>query len=491
MNATASLGAITSTTANAPPAPGLLDRTLDPAGVPVKGGALLIASVLWVLLGTAAFFALYAISARDLSPTGTFISALAAGGIGSAVASLSLRKLPGYRWFLACMAAAYLLRVLVGVALYQQVLDPDYFYGTGKYVDSNWEFRWTYQNVMTAADHVLKSGEWRASKVLDDRVDKNLHIHEWMGYFMAAGESRNALDLTPFNAFHHMVAAILVVAMALACGYPPRVAWFSGALVAWIPWAFPGSLMWRDSVGFAAVVLAVAFLCIGREFGIVTSMFCLVPASLLAWADRRAYFAAIVVLAGLSLLFDQQRKVSAGYLKVPRLALVLVLIAGVAYYFSHHIGEIAFAGHQAQASGGYLASRIVLVPLLVLRGLAGPFPWFVGSRFTPYVVFDYLFHLLQFALFLIYVANFRSIVARANILTYAAALFWVIGFISGGVHTAYLAVAFPFVVAPVLATGSKFWKYLAFSAVCFVLANMFYVAAGLTGSGMVMGTTGY
>jgi hypothetical protein len=383
------------------------------------------------------------------------------------------------------------MRVLVGVLFYVDSLDPDYFDGKGKYVNKNWEYQWTYTNAILIADNVSKKGEWRPSHIVDPKVDKNLYIHAWMGYFLAAGGSRHALDLTPFNAFHHAVAGILIASIALACGYPLRVSLLSGVLVAWIPWAFAASIMWRDSVGFAWVVLAVAFLCIGRTLGMLGSLVMSIPAAFLAWADRSAYLVAIVAITTLSILYDQQKSLRTSVLKVPRLIAVSLLLAAGVFILSHNIGQVAFERHQQHSSDSYLLSRVTLVPLLILRALAGPFPWFVGSKFDLYVLCDYLFHLLQFAVFLIYVMNWRSILGRINILTYSAMIFWVMAFIAGGVHTAYLAVAFPFVLPPILSTGASVWKYALISAACFLLGNVLWLSFGLGGSGLVLRTTGY
>ena len=471
--------------ATAPGAP----LCMEPAQQSYRG--VLIATLFWTALGTALFFALSGLLAGDQGAGGTLCSAFCSGALGVLVGSLGLRKLPGYRMLLLLLLGAYLLRVALGVALYLNTHDSDYFNGGGKYVDSNWEFRWTYENVKNAADILAKGENPLKSRMMDPRVDKNPFIHLWMGCFLATGPSRHALDLTPFNAFHHIIAGILLVGMALSCGYSSRVSLYSGALLAWVPWAFPASLMWRDSVGLTWVVLAIALLCVGRQLGTLATLVLAIPAACLAWADRAAYLAAIALICCLSLVYDQQKSVRANSWKGPRLALILVLVAAGALVLAPHIGALAFARHEQQATGGYASSRVVLVPLLVLRALAGPFPWFNGGQVNPYVVFDYLFHLVQFALFLIYLVHWRIILSRANILTYSAAIFWFMAFISGGVHTAYLAVAFPFLLPPVLDTGASLGKYLLFSGAGFLVANVLWISFGLAGSGLVLGTTGY
>jgi hypothetical protein len=461
--------------------------------------ALLISSIGWVFLGILLHFWLFAMSAEGLSPTGTLVCAFISGGVAVLVSSLSLRRLAGYKLFLAAILAAYFLRVFTGVVIYQASYDSNYFDGQGKYINNGLkgnEFVWTYENTIRAADSLLNKGEWRPKEIFDAKGidDKNAHIHTYMGLFMAGGKSKHALDLAPFNAFHHVIAGIFVVGLALSCGYQLRIAFLSGALIAWIPWIFPASTMLRDSVGLAAVVLAMVFLYIGKEFGFIGSLLSAVPAAFLAWADRSVYFAAIVLITVLSIMFDQQSKTLSNPIKVLRLILVLLVLAICLYTLSHDIGSMAVdKRHEGLVRSDNISFRLLTLPLLILRALAGPFPWFlgVGKYFTYYNLFDYLYHVVQFAMFLIFIANYRYILARANTLIFAAAIFWVLGFIAGGVHTSYLAVASPFAVSPILNTGANVWKYVLISAICFILANVVYVSMGLAGSGLVLGTTGY
>ena len=454
---------------------------------------MLLSAVFWTLAGTAVFFALFAVLAPEKDPFETLIASSFAGVCGVLVSSLWISRFKGYRFFLILIITAYILRVLVGVFLYLDVKDKNYFQGNGRYpvLAKDNEFYWTYDYVTIAAD-ILSHRNISRTKAHDiKKEDKNVYIHVWMGAFMAAGDSRHALDLAPFNAFHHAVAGILVIALALACGYPHRVSLWSGALIAWIPWGFPASMMWRDSVGFLWVVLAVVLLCIGRELGVMGSLSFAIPASFLAWSNRSPYFMAIVLITVLSILYDQRKSSEQSTSKLPRLILLLTFLLIGLFVFKNQISLLAFSKHQGQVSSGSMSSRLLMSPLLLLRALAGPFPWFVGSKYDTAVLFDYIFHVFQFAVFLIYVAKWRIIKSRITLLTYAAAIFWVFGFIAGGVHTSYLAVSAPFVLPPVLDTGASFWKYLLVSVLCFVIGNVAYISLGLVGSGYVLGTTGY
>ena len=200
---------------------------------------------------------------------------------------------------------------------------------------------------------------------------------------------------------------------------------------------------------------------------------------------------AIVAITVLSMVYDRQKSSGSSGANITKFILVSAVVVIGLIAVGHDISTAAFVRHQSQVSSGALMFRLLVMPLLVLRALAGPFPWFVGSGYDTYVLFDYFYHVFQFALFLMFVLNWRQIMSRVTILTYSGAVFWVAGFIAGGVHTAYLALAAPFLVPQAIGTGASLWKFLAISAVCFAIANVVYVSLGLTGSGLVLGVTGY
>ena len=469
----------------------------DSSAAASAGAAFLLANIGWVFFGVMLFFGLFAVSAPELSPAGTLVCAFVAGGIGVVASSLCLRHIAGYKLFLAAIVTAYFLRVISGVVIYQYSYDRNYFDGQGTYVNTGLkgnESAWTYINAIRAEDSLLNKGEWRPSVIFRDFDDKNGHIHTYMGLFLAGGHSKHALDLAPFNAFHHVISGILVVGLALSCGYSVRTSLWSGAFIAWIPWLFPASTMLRDSVGLAAIVLAMVLLFVGKKFGLIGSLLFAVPAAFLAWSDRSVYFAAMVLITIFTIMFDDQSKTTSTTIKIAKFIVVFFVIAACIYYLRHDIGSMAIDDrHAGLVNSGNISFRLLTLPLLFLRALAGPFPWFygVGQYFTYYNVFDYLYHVAQFAMFLMFVANYRLILAGPKTLIFAAAVYWVMGFMSGGVHTSYLAVAAPFALPPILSAGASVKTYVLISAVCFVVANVLYVTMGLAGSGLVLGVTGY
>ncbi len=469
---------------------------LDTPAVPARSARAVLFSVIsWTLAGTVLFFSVYALLARQGdSPLWTLISAFLAGGVGVYTATLWFRKLPGYRVAQIAILGSYALRILFGIIIYLCVTDSGYFGGNGTYpLTHNYqEFYWTYAQTMRAAVILTNNSKFAVKYSIPMNEDKNANIHMYMGAFMAAGGSRHALDIASLNAFHHAVIGILIVGLALACGYSPRVSLLSGTVAAWIPWAFAASLMWRDCVGLAWVVMAVALLCLGKEFGVFGSLLSIIPAGFLAWSDRTPYLLAVVIIALFAILFDQQKRVASGYFKLVRLVIVLTLLVFLFIKLGHLVDTAALGKyHTNQASGSFLSFRLLVFPLLILRALAGPFPWFFTEVFDLYTVFDYAFHVFQLAILIILVLNWRAVLARANILTYCAMVFWGIAVLAGGVHTAYLAVAAPFCIPLAVNTEYKLWKFLVFAASLFIAFNFLYYLSGLQGSHWIMGITGY
>lgn len=452
----------------------------------------IISNVVWIVIGTALIFILFAVTGRGQSLFGTMICSFFSGFVGIIVSSLSLRKFSGYKLFLALILAAYFLRVVTGVIIYQCSYDGDYFKKQGMYVNSEdhkKEYLWTYLNVLIAADRVAK-GEWRTTKIFTKEIEnKNPYLHTWMGYFMASGNSKHALDLAPFNAYHHAISGILITGLALASCYPANVALFSGILTAWIPWGFPSSIMWRDSVGFAGILLSVCFLSIGRHYGSYMYLLMAIPACFFSWINRTPYLFAIYFIVIFTILSIKKNNNESNFFKLTNFLLLTIFVFAVNIYFFQDIALLSFERYSGKFSDYTL--RILTFPLLVLRALAGPFPWFVGSSFNFYVFFDYIYHVLQLSIFLILIVNFKRIIQRANILFYTGVIFWLIGVYAIGVHTAYLAVGFPFVLPAILSTDSNLFKYFFISAMCFIFFNAGYILLNLTGSGLIMNITGY
>jgi hypothetical protein len=449
---------------------------------------LLIKNFYWVLAGIAIFFGLYALLSPGEDTLGTFLAAFFSGAIGVFFSSFWLRR---YHWgkiAQTVIVLAYIARVLVGVDSYLSI-DPKYFQGDGSYPSNNWEYYQTYQSATKAADRLLQHGEWWPSQPFEISQDKNANIHTWMGYFLAAGKSRNALDLAPFNSFHHVVAGIIIIGLAITLGYSLGACLLAGIATAWIPWAFPASIMWRDSIGICWLVAAIALVVIGRKFGPIGRCALAIPAAFLASSVREVYIL-VVIASALYMYVRDTRGISSisSRTKLATFILPIIIVTGL-IFFMPSILSYAFERHETFLAG--LGTRLASIPLLILRGIAGPFPWTEWSGNIELTSFyDYAFHVCQLAAFLVLARNWRSVIQKVDVLLFSAVLLWVMGIIASGVHTAYLAVAMPFYLPAVFSTKDRLGVKLIISLAIFVGANAFFMLSGLHGSGLITNTTG-
>jgi hypothetical protein len=448
--------------------------------------------VVWALLSTLCanciFFMLYAALAWGTSVTSTFIASSISGAVATVVATLWLRLLSGGKAVQTAIVLAYVARLAVGVALD----GPTNYYGDGGYAAENPEYTWTYEMAIKFADCISHYGVFSPYGLSYWQEDKNAGIHAWMGCFFAVGRSRNALDLACFNAFHHALAGSLMAAVALGLAYSKRASFLSGAVTAWIPWAFPATIMWRDSVGFCWLVLAVLLLVYGRHVGVLARLALMFPAALLAYCDRDPY---VIVMAAAAIVpvklwdYENERSLQkvGSYLMYACGTAVLVSFA-VLYPSAY---QLVFERHPLYIQEPGMQRALVL-PLLVLRGVAGPFPWIqMDGTYDFDHLFDHAYHVFQLALFFTVVRHIREILRNLNVLLLVASSLWLIAIMASGVHTAYIAIAVPFAFPAIFEAERRFGWQIVISVGIFIIANLLYVAIGLHGAGAVLNRTGY
>ena len=133
-----------------------------------------------------------------------------------------------------------------------------------------------------------------------------------------------------------------------------------------------------------------------------------------------------------------------------------------------------------------IGSRVITIPLLIIRGIAGPFPWVDIDD-----LFNYAFHVFQLAIFIVIGSNYKNIRKNDGFLFLTAVFFLLIGILAVGVHTAYLAVAMPFLLPIAFSMKKNINLYICISLAFFIVFNILYLASGLHGNGILLGTTGY
>ena len=438
------------------------------------------------------FFVLYSLLSISESPLVTFMSAFFSGLAGLIICS---KWIIGTKWgnkATVFILLAYIVRIIVGLYMYLDI-NPNYFESDGDYVYDRWDYRWTYEFAIRVTDSVLNYHVFLPVNIPQMDEDKNANIHSWMGYFLASGNSHNALDLTPFNAYHHAIAGYFMIAISLALRYSFHTAVLAGIAIAWIPWGFSASIMWRDSVGFAWVVLAIMLLIIARDYNIIIKLLTLAVAMFLGYSDRKIY---ILIMFVCGVYLYTKSKISVSDVKnhnnryfIVKVSIFL-LLSVILFFFIYQ--KTSGQGFYSELN---IIQRILTLPLLSIRGIAGPFPWvnkdmiFIGAHKDT--MFDYAFHVFQLAIFLIIGSRWKNISYKDDFLFLTAIIFWLTGIIATGVHTAYVVVAMPFFLPIAFELNKKFGLYIFTSLGLFIAFNALYLFSELSGSRVLQGITGY
>jgi hypothetical protein len=218
------------------------------------------------------------------------------GLIGVIVAVIWLFKLN--KTYAIIIIIAYVARVLVGVVLYVGIIDDSYFRHNGVYKNQNYEFSNNYFNAISASKLIKEKKTILPSEVIPDfEIYKDRNIQTWMGIYYTIGNGKNAMDLAPFNSFHHILAGVFIILLGLISKLNITNSLKAGTLVAWIPWAFPSSLLWRDSIGFAFVCIAVFLIFYGSSSKWkVLAIFSYILAFFLASTVRTSYGLIVLII---------------------------------------------------------------------------------------------------------------------------------------------------------------------------------------------------
>lgn len=381
----------------------------------------------------------------------------------------------------------YVVRMIVGISVYIE-LDPGYFGGDGTYNLGHPEIELGFRAARIVFDALSSTTDFSpafALTVLNAGDTKNPIIAWWMGAFLFASGSANAMDLAAFNAVHMSVAALGIIGLALNLGYSKRAASLSGIMTAFYPFSFISSLLWRDAIGFLFVVLAI---CLVSQFKLRNPATWphLALASFFAFGHRTIYPIVILLVSFLSARAGSQKNFQGRSTVSWAVGIVTTL------FISQLLSEYLFL-YRPNFSIDDILERVVFLPILMLRAVLGPFPWF--TELEPHMywmrIFDYAFHTIQLAFLICIARNFRHFFHASDLGVYAFLLFFLSSLLAPGIHTAYLSIGLPFIFARIFSLVRDFWRYLLGSLMAFSLFNSLFFILGFSGMGISQSISGY
>lgn len=409
---------------------------------------------------------------------------MACGGLLSlsVISVLYVRRYYGLQT-IAILLAAYIAKVGVGVWHYLAFLDSEYFSGVSAY-DYLWDFKWMDVSL------IFVSNYWRdygfgllpESYFLETK-NAFLLAYSAISYFLGGD---NALNIAPWNAVHSVYVAIIIGALCIQNDVRKKSAMFAVALVSFQPFGFISSMMWRDSVGQLFLVLAVFLILAVRRRKYL--MIIVLPfACFLAWSQREPYLIAVFAL-GMYVVYLSYKKKMHGFV-----ALLIIGLALIGVNLLQSIIDLSFMRASSQSS-----INVLLFPLRLLRALMGPFPWyqvFLGVDGWIYMPIDFVQTVYNIAIYILAIPLAFAAWKRnssVNPVFFIWALLFATGIQAIGVHQGYISIGVVFLVP--LIKDIKVGRYASVFFGCFgvfVSMNLLYWMLGLTGSGVLMGITGY
>ena len=383
------------------------------------------------------------------------------------------------------LAAAFVTKVLIGVIHFLTIMDPNYF-SHPQYFGYLHDYAWMHE-IMTLVSRV-----WQQHGFLSELPPKFWleNKNTWMlGYngvlYFFTGPK--VLDIAPWNTLHSMYVAIIVAALALRAGATRNQALLALTIAAFQPFGGISSIVWRDSVGQCWIAIAMYLLVITEDKHLL-SLVALPAAAFLAFAQREAYFMPIVVVWALMHL------VSAGGDRTVRTLLVsgvMVLAAILAVYFNvwELIGSLAPRIQQTAEISSSVS--MTMIPLRMLRGIIGPFPWYqiFMVKYWEFLPADFLQHVLNLTIYIIVAPGIwreYKETKRIDPNCVLAGLLLLMAIVNLATHSSYVSIGSVFFLPLACKQGKpKNWIVIFLIVLgVYLMTNLVYWSLGLTGSNL-------
>lgn len=442
-----------------------------------------IGPVFSVLLAQAVFIGVSAFVGRLTSPLISLIILAIVGLVGLLV----LYATCGRRLFgkpaLLIIGIAFLIRLGVGCTHYLTLMEPEYFSNPGSF-EYLWDYQWYHESLLKV------SGIWQSDGFLAPLPEKYwvenknavLLAYCSMGYYFS-GEF--PLTMAVWNSLHSIYTAFLIGALALHLGANRRQALFALAFLAFQPFGIISSMMVRDFIGQTWLAIAVYLIIVLIKWRALWAV-AIPVASLLAMSLRQPYLIIILLGAGFVMVLKNNRQIG---VRVAVFTTIAVFVA------SSQLGALLGGLSVGRFLEGdtFSIGRLLAIPIRLIRGVFGPFPWFqvfddpapTGIDFMPV---DFLQVVFNLALLLVVVPRIWrrfSLNQTVNLAVPFGIMLYLTGALATGVHQTYISVGMIFLLPEACRASSIVWfKSFGYSIAFFLLANGAYWISGLKGSGL-------
>lgn len=374
-------------------------------------------------------------------------------------------------------AIAFIVQIMIGLLHYLIFLDPDYFSTTGAPFSGLWR---EYQSVFGSVEGLIEGRKMNGAFYFDSEAWYVTHpeiwrILTWPITFLGL----KWLTFAPLNVFSSLLASTNLMVW-YNCKYANQVNNNeSGKYLLFFSAFFPQFLLndtvWRDPFGIALISVGLVLLSLSDST--VSKICSFIVLAIFSFFQRTVY----LVVSGATLALRELNSKSAA-IKVILAPLFVILIFVLFQIF----GNLESEGY----SSGYVNEMSFLaLPIKIIFGLIGPFPWTQFPRIIlidpafNYQIQDYFTGTFQVGYLFAIVSNWKNISFKKldymTIMGFGIALS---GFVSKMMHIGYISEGLFFTLPWFFSQiGPKYRKYLvgAFIALCGL--NLITIVLGTSG----------
>lgn len=390
---------------------------------------------------------------------------------------LSVRILLGPK-YVRFYTIAFIVQTIIGLAHYLLLVDPSYFSSTGDPVSTFWrEYLAVYDSVERLVEDrhsfgllYFDSGSWQ---VTHPEIWK---IISWPITFLGV----KWLNYAPLNLYSILMASANVMVW-YNHKYPGLKGDKNGArkyllfFSAYFPQFILNDTVWREPFGLAIISIGIVLLSLSNN--LLTKGISFIVLGFFSFIQRTVY----LVIAGATLALGEMtiKKKAAKIFLIPIFAILFFYLV---QFFDTQVSE--------DYTSGYVNSMsIMALPIKIIFGMIGPFPWtqfFIVTKFNAaafYQLQDYLTGVFQIGYLIAILSNIKSFSFRnldyMTIMGFGIAL---AGFMTRMMHIGYISEGIFFTLPWFFSQiGEKYRKYLLISFISLLLLNVVVTFLGTSG----------
>lgn len=375
---------------------------------------------------------------------------------------------------------AYVVKLLIGVLHYLYFIDSNYFNTTGGAQALHQEFQAVTSFLETAVSNKEEFGLFFIT--LDGFVTHQELLSIIAIPFRFFGV--RILNIAPINSFFSLLAAMNVFMLIDKEKIDNQTSNLILFLLSYCPVTLITSFFYRDIVGWALISIGIVLMT--KSERVSTRIASMIVAMLLFYLQRNAYVVLPVAILIAQYSFLNKNK-TRGMIFLPLVLIIALIVLPFA------IGLASNESVEAYVEGS-TKWPIYLLPIKIIVGLIGPFPWsnFILWKSIPeisYYLGDYAMGCLNIALVLCVLFCWKKLKLKSMTeCTVLGVMLLLMGVLNKYMHMSYVSIGIFFLLPWIVAgSGYEFFKkYNVVAIVGMMVLNIIFIGFSLGGVGSIV-----